>query len=206
MTRRGRRDEDKDDKRRTKTVPELIWTTVRLYKPKPFTTLRELIARIDRRYLALFGGAALALATLVPISFATSSGIAGYKAFKFNTNKHKETPLTNHMGLRTVVTYSPSEAGRSLQNSRREDPWGKWKRAKVATFQRRLPLYLLFAAGFVGHVVRGAAHDRAVDRVRDGLDDDRRRRRADLLLLLVPVRDDLPVQQTEGGRAPSCSA
>ncbi len=148
-------DEDEGEKRRTKNVPELIWTTVRLYKPQPFTTVRELFARIDRRYLALFGGAALAIATLVPISFATSSGIAGYQAFKFNTNKHKETPLTNHMGLRTVVTYSPSEAGRSLQNSRLEDPWGQWKRAKVATFQRRFPLYLLFAAGFVGLLFAG---------------------------------------------------
>src|SRR6185295_3784261 len=48
-----------------------------------------------------------------------------------------------------VVTYSTSEAGRSLQNSRAEDPWGVWKRAKVATFKRRLPLYLLFVAGFI---------------------------------------------------------
>ncbi len=84
----------------------------------------------------------------MPLSLVTSSGIGGYKAFIFNTQKHKETPLTNHMGLRTVMTYSPSEAGRSLQNSRHEDPWGVWKRAKVATFKRRIPLYLLFVAGF----------------------------------------------------------
>jgi hypothetical protein len=121
---------------------------VRVYKPQPFQSLKSLFLRIDRRYLALFGGAALAIATLVPISLVTSSGIAGYKAFKFNTQKHKETPLTNHMGLRTVVTYSPSEAGRSLQDNRLEDPWGKWKRAKVATFNRRLPLYGLFVLGF----------------------------------------------------------
>jgi hypothetical protein len=91
----------------------------------------------------------------MPLSLATSGGIEGYRAFIYNTNKHKETPLTNHMGLRTVVTYSPSEAGRSLQNSRLEDPWGTWKRAKVATFKRRFPLYLLFAAGFVGLLFAG---------------------------------------------------
>ena len=51
-------------------------------------------------------------AILVPISLVTSNGIDGYRAFAFNTNKHKETPLTNYMGLRTVVIYSPSEAGR----------------------------------------------------------------------------------------------
>ena len=131
-----------------RTVPELVWNQIRIYKPQPFTTLRAFITRIDKRYLRLFVGAALAVGTLMPLSLVTSSGIGGYKAFVFNTQKHKETPLTNHMGLRTVMTYSPSEAGRSLQNSRHEDPWGVWKRAKVATFKRRLPLYALFVVGF----------------------------------------------------------
>jgi len=111
--------------------------------------VKTLIARTDRRYLSIVLGAALAVATLMPLSLVTSNGVDGYKAFIFNTRKHKETPLTNHMGLRTVVTYSPSEAGRSLQNSHDEDPWGVWKRAKVQTFKRRVPLYLLFVAGFV---------------------------------------------------------
>jgi hypothetical protein len=121
---------------------------------RPFAPIRwvvkTLIGRTDRRYLSIVLGAAIAVATLMPLSLVTSSGIAGYRAFIFNTNKHKETPLTNHMGLRTVVTYSPSEAGRSLQDNRDEDPWGKWKRAKVATFKRRVPLYLLFVLGFGG--------------------------------------------------------
>jgi hypothetical protein len=129
-------------------VPELIWNQIRIYKPQPFTTLRAFIDRLERRYLMLFLGAALAVGTLMPLSLVTSSGVDGYRAFIFNTSKHKETPLTNHMGLRTVVTYSTSEAGRSLQDSRDEDPWGKWKRAKVATFHRRRPLYALFCLGF----------------------------------------------------------
>jgi hypothetical protein len=120
---------------------------------RPLAAVRHavkiLIARTDRRYLSIILGAALAAATLMPLSLAVSNGVDGYKAFIFNTRKHKETPLTNHMGLRTVVTYSPSEAGRSMQNARDEDPWGQWKRAKVATFKRRVPLYLLFVAGFV---------------------------------------------------------
>jgi hypothetical protein len=120
---------------------------------------KVLLARSDRRYVSILAGAALAAATLVPISLVTSSGIGGYKAFAFNTRKHKETPLTNHMGLRTIVTYSQSEAGRSLNNPKDEDPWGVWKRAKVATFNRRIPLYLLFVAGFAGMLfasLRGA--------------------------------------------------
>jgi hypothetical protein len=120
-----------------------------IYKPEPAKSLRALIDRIDRRYLRLFGGAALIVAILMPLSLATSGGIDGYRAFIYNTNKHKETPLTNHMGLRTVVTYNPAQAGRALKNDRAEDPWGVWKRTKVQAFQNRRPLYMAFVAGFV---------------------------------------------------------
>ncbi|SRR6266540_28582 len=124
-------------------------STFKIYKPKPFESVKELIGRVDRRYLALFAGGALSLAILFPVSLVTGGGIDAYVAFKFNTNKHKETPLTNHMGLRTVVTYNPSQAGRALKNDRLEDPWGTWKKTKVAAFHDRRPLYLLFAAAFM---------------------------------------------------------
>jgi hypothetical protein len=119
------------------------------WKPEPWDSWRALVARVDRRFVSILAGGALAVAILVPISLVTSNGIAGYRAFIFNTNKHKETPLTNYMGLRTVVAYSPSEAGRVMKDDRQEDPWGPWKRQKVKTFHARFPIYLLLAGGFV---------------------------------------------------------
>jgi hypothetical protein len=131
---------------------------LKIYKPQPAGSLRELLARVDRRLVMILAGGALALAILFPISLVTSSGMDGYRAFAFNTNKHKETPLTNYMGLRTVVIYTPSEAGRVLKNDRLEDPWGAWKKTKLATFHRRVPLYLLFVAGFIV-ILFGALRD-----------------------------------------------
>jgi hypothetical protein len=119
------------------------------WKPEPWASWQALGARVDRRFVSILAGAALALAILVPISLVTSNGIAGYRAFAFNTQKHKETPLTNYMGLRTVVAYSPSEAGRVMKDDRQEDPWGPWKRQKLRTFHARFGLYLLLAGGFV---------------------------------------------------------
>jgi hypothetical protein len=127
-----------------KPAPDRPW-----WKPEPWTSRPALLARVDRRFVSILAGAALAAALLVPLSLVTSSGIAGYRAFKFNTQKHKETPLTNYMGLRTVVAYSPSEAGRIMRDDRQEDPWGAWKRTKLVTFHRRFPLYLVFAGAFV---------------------------------------------------------
>jgi hypothetical protein len=119
------------------------------WKPEPWASWQALGARVDRRFVSILAGAALAVAILVPISLVTSNGIAGYRAFAFNTQKHKETPLTNYMGLRTIVAYSPSEAGRVMKDDRQEDPWGPWKRQKLVTFHQRFPLYVLLAGGFL---------------------------------------------------------
>jgi hypothetical protein len=116
----------------------------------PMAAIKWLVGRIERRYLAVFGGAALAVAVLMPISLVTSSGIDGYRAFYSNTAKHKETPLTNYMGLRTVIAFKPSETGRVLRSDRLEDPWGSWKQHKLQTFKdRKVLLYYPAVLGFL---------------------------------------------------------
>ncbi len=105
--------------------------------------------KIDPRYRSIIAGAALGVAVLVPLSLVKSGGIQGYVHFKQNTEKHTSTPLTNYMGLRTLIAYAPSEAGRFLRNDRMEDPWGAWKIAKLRTFRERKVLFAVAAAGFL---------------------------------------------------------
>ncbi len=104
---------------------------------------------IDRRYRSLILGAALGVAVLVPLSLVETGGIQAYVHFKQNSEKHTSTPLTNYMGLRTVIAYAPSEAGKFLRNDRMEDPWGAWKLAKLRTFRERKVLFVVVAAGFL---------------------------------------------------------
>jgi len=113
---------------------------------------------VDRRYVSLFLGAALAVIVLVPVSLQTGGGIDAYRRFVQNTVKHKETPLTNYMGLRTVVAYRPSEAGRLLRNDSYTDPWSKWKSARLRGFQEAKPFYVVLVAAYLvllGFAVRG---------------------------------------------------
>ena len=63
-------------------------------------------------------------------------GADAYRGFVANTLKHKSTPLTNAMGLRTVVTYRPAEVGRHLVSDAAADPWRRWKEARVAAWER----------------------------------------------------------------------
>ena len=96
---------------------------------------------------------------LVPLSLVKTGGIQAYVHFKQNSEKHKSTPLTNYMGLRTVVAYTPSEAGRFMKNDRLDDPWGPWKIAKLRTFHERKFLFAIAALGFatlLWFAVRGA--------------------------------------------------
>jgi hypothetical protein len=107
--------------------------------------------KVDGRYRSMTIGALLAVALLIPISLVKSGGLEGYRRFAQNTAKHASTPLTNYMGLRTVVAYKVSEAGRVLRSEKAEDPWGAWKLAKLRTFHRPFRQFIFFAlvAGFL---------------------------------------------------------
>jgi hypothetical protein len=113
---------------------------------------------IERRFLRFFAGAAVAIAILVPLSVVVAGGADAYPQFVRNTIKHSETPLTNYMGLRTVVNYRPSEVGRLLRNDQLVDPWKPWKDARLKSFREARPLYVAIIIAYlviVGFAVRG---------------------------------------------------
>jgi len=96
---------------------------------------------VGRKYVRLFAGAAVAFAVLIPVSFTTSDGVRSYQEFVKNSIKHKETPLTNYMGLRTVVAYRPSTVGRLMKDNRLTDPWEPWKQARLNGYKTMRPVF-----------------------------------------------------------------
>ncbi|MEO8212105.1 MAG: discoidin domain-containing protein [Myxococcales bacterium] len=115
----------------------------------PPTELPAMLRKVERSHLMVILGAALAVATLVPVSLVTSNGVEGYRTFVQNSKKHTSTPLTNYMGWRTVVTYKEKEAGRFLRTDRLEDPWKDWKDARLRTFHHRKWAYIAGILGFL---------------------------------------------------------
>jgi len=108
-----------------------------------------------RAHLRFLGGAAVAVAILVPASL-LAAGPGAYRAFLANTQKHQATPLTNHMGLRTVVAYRPSEVGRVLAAKSGTDPWLRWKEARLAAWRQARPLAVLLAGAALFLIGRAA--------------------------------------------------
>jgi hypothetical protein len=114
--------------------------------------------KLHPTYLRFFVGAALGAALLIPAGMAVVGRASTYEDFVHNTMKHSGTALTNNMGLRTVVAYRPSEAGRMMRTEA-IDPWVKWKQARLESFQRAKPVYFLAVAAFLvllGFAVRQA--------------------------------------------------
>jgi hypothetical protein len=97
----------------------------------------------DKRFIA---GGVLGLVVLCTASIAVN-GVDAHPQFLSNTLKHSETPLTNHMGLPTVLSYKPSKVGRFTKDPSLDDPWAKWKQARKETKHDRRWLQALILLG-----------------------------------------------------------
>ena len=111
---------------------------------------RKLLARISKTHWRFIAGCTLAVATLIPASLPSVGGVDAYPAFIANSLKHKATPLTNHMGLPTLLSYHPKRTSRYTKNSKLKDPFAVWKSERKRTLRDRRALHvgllLLFAA------------------------------------------------------------
>ena len=97
----------------------------------------------DRRFIA---GGLLGLLVLCGSSIAIN-GFDAHPQFLSNTFKHSETPLTNHMGLPTLLSYKPSQVGRYTKDAKLEDPWARWKEARKEIKHDRRWLHVLLLVG-----------------------------------------------------------
>ena len=97
----------------------------------------------DQRFII---GGVLGLVVLIGGSMAVN-GVDAHSQFLSNTLKHAETPLTNHMGLPTMLSYKPSTVGRYTKDQSLEDPWAKWKQKRKEIKHDRRWLHGLLLLG-----------------------------------------------------------
>ena len=97
----------------------------------------------DKRFIA---GGVLGVLVLCSASIAIN-GVDAHSQFLGNTFKHAETPLTNHMGLPTVLSYKPSLVGRFTKDASLDDPWANWKQGRKETKHDRRWLHGLILLG-----------------------------------------------------------
>lgn len=103
-------------------------------------------------------GCIAAIAVLVGISGWTTGSYSSWGEFYENSRKHLSTPLTNNMGLKTVVAYQHKTRARMLKDDKLREPFKPWKEARVRVFKERQPFFyalLLVFLFFMFRAVRG---------------------------------------------------
>jgi hypothetical protein len=98
---------------------------------------------LDPAFARFLAGGAITTVLLVGASLQFLGGVETWQKFAANTQKHASTPLTNHMGLRTVMSYRPWTTGANLRDSKLLDNWSKWKETRVEVFKATRPVFAL---------------------------------------------------------------
>jgi hypothetical protein len=101
-------------------------------------------------------GCVAAAIVLVPASLALAPG-GGLGAFVENSRKHLDTPLTNNMGWKTVVSYESRTRVVAALDGSAPDRYGRWKDARRRVYIERRPLFLAVLAGFLALLAWAAA-------------------------------------------------
>ena len=112
--------------------------------------------KLDRVGARIVVGAAIATALLVPVSSHVAGGFGAWPAFLENTAKHAGTPLTNHMGLKTVLTFRPTTRQEVAFDGRLDDPFLRYKDLHKATFKRMMPVFLVLVGAFLLLLLRAS--------------------------------------------------
>jgi hypothetical protein len=105
-----------------------------------------------RDHLRFLAGGAIAAALLIPSSIAVS-GAASYKEFAHHISLHKNTPLTNHMGLETMVVHDWDGRMRFTRNEAFSDQFQPWKEGRIQRKHARLPLMIAIWLTLAGWIV-----------------------------------------------------
>lgn len=104
--------------------------------------------KLDPRFVRYVVAGVATSVILVGSSFAFFGGPVTWQRFAQNTVKHANTPLTNHMGLRTVLSWRPDSIGQKTVRPGLIDSWYLWKSTRLANWQQAKPLmWLAFLAG-----------------------------------------------------------
>jgi hypothetical protein len=107
---------------------------------------RFVLPSAHRRF---FAGALLCGVVMLPVAGWNTGGLGGWEAFARNSRVLLDTPLRNHMGLRTALSHEVGLRADDVVDKSLEDPYEPWKRARRAAFERRAPLFYGLVVGFV---------------------------------------------------------
>jgi hypothetical protein len=97
-------------------------------------------------------GAGCGLFVLVTATLLSGSRPSTYRDFAAHLYVHARTPIANHMSLRTLISFHPSERFARLQQQG-DSELTSWPAARLKRLERRFPLQVVIASSYVLGVV-----------------------------------------------------
>ena len=118
------------------------------------TMWRQRTFRLAPDHKSFAFGSLAAATCLVSLSFVVvghgvSGGVAAWEGFAANSQKHLATPLTNNMGLKTIMSFEPRSRAAVLGSFWIDTPWDTWNAARRRVFEQRRVVYWLLVAVFL---------------------------------------------------------
>jgi hypothetical protein len=98
---------------------------------------------------SVVAGVALIATSVVVVGHSVSGGVDAWEGFVANSRKHLATPLTNNMGLKTIMSFEPKSRAAVLGAFWIDKPWDTWNAARRRVFEERKPAYWALVAAFV---------------------------------------------------------
>jgi len=99
----------------------------------------------ERRFAA---GALACVALGVALSSAAAGGLSSWREFAEKSRTHLSTPLANHVGLATLLSFDSAQRSARSRDPSLADPMERWKEARRARFAERRMLFVALVAGF----------------------------------------------------------
>jgi hypothetical protein len=124
---------------------------------------KGLLSYIHPDHRRLIAGAALTLAVLVPVSGVVLGGsqpTKPWREFLVHLETHNNTPLTNHMGMPTIISHNWDGRMRFTRNDNLDDAFEEWKdgrnrrKAKMAPVKYGVFVLLFAWIGWIAHKSR----------------------------------------------------
>ena len=101
--------------------------------------------RFKKEHLRVAYGGIVATVLLVGVSIGVT-GKESYKDFWAHINVHNSTPLTNHMGLKTIVSHGYEGRMQFTRDEKLMDPFINWKQARRDRFEKLKPVFYAIVA------------------------------------------------------------
>jgi hypothetical protein len=102
---------------------------------------KRLLDYLHPDHRRLIGGCLVALGVLVPASIMVAGADSYQEFFSHTLKTHKNTPLTNTMGLETMVVHNWDGRMRFTRDDNLDDPFEGWKRGRLRRFEKMKPVF-----------------------------------------------------------------